>query len=454
MSVKLDWQIEADRAYQRASEDPEARGRRQRQRLAIVLFTLGVVAIIGAVAGAIALRLYTVDSKLRQDLINTARAETATLRIGDLPGFLNIMRSQSGQWMAEQSARFKRYQELKQNGAIKFTDNMINAEVDGSRGRVIVEEVLNGVNYHTLWFFWHYTDGWRHVPSDLTFWGEPQTIKGSVSTISYSDLDAPLAGALASRVDRWWSEGCAAIGCSNPPPLTLEIAPDPSVQTEWDGAKPFTLHIASPLSSTERTLADPALAPDLEAVISAQLAQKLFDQASGQLHTNPIADAAWFRQSLIDWLSAFMLGRGDTNKLTFVQSLRDHYGAAGIKAIVHQLSTNSDVGVLAKALNQPLETLQVDWLPFFQWRLDLEKSLIASGDQADFTALWDIAQNDAAQRARQRWSTPNQAVPHVSAVAVGKDTAGVVIASVQAQIDTRAVVLTFRLVDGAWKRFA
>lgn len=456
MSVKLDWQIESERAFQRASEDPETRRRRRRQRIAILLFTIGIVAIVGAIVGAIVLRLYTVDTKLRQDLINTAHAETSALRIGDLPGFLNIMRSQSGSWMSEQSARFKRYQDLKQQNAIKFTDNVVDADIDGPRGRVVVEEIIKGIPYHTLWFFWHYTDGWRHVPSDLTFWGDPQQIDGKNATIKYNDLDARIAQALASRVDRWWAEGCTAIGCSSPPHLIIEIAPDPSQQmaAEWDASQPFMLHIASPLSTKERAPADAALTAELEQAVAARMAEKLFDQASGQLRTNPNVDATWIRQSLIDWLTAFLIGRGDTAKLTFVQNLKDHYGAAALSSIVHQLSTNSDIGVVANALNQPIETLQVDWSSFFQWRLNLEKALIVTGSQPDFMNLWDLTAPDAASRARQRWNNPAQAVPRVQAVTVARDAANILTASVQAQLDNRGVVLTFRLVDGNWKRFA
>ena len=107
MGIKLDWQVEAERAFQKAGEDPAEHRRRRVQRTRIVLFTLGVAIVFIAGAGAVWLRLYTVDNKLRQDLINTVQAEAATIRLNDFAGFISIQRTApGGNWYQDQIARF------------------------------------------------------------------------------------------------------------------------------------------------------------------------------------------------------------------------------------------------------------------------------------------------------------------------------------------------------------
>ncbi len=449
MGVKLDWQIESDREQQRATEDPTARYKRRQQQAALLFFTLLVIAFVGGLGGAIALRLYTVDNKLKQDLSDVARTEVSTLRIGDAPGFMALMRSASASWIKDQRARFSRYQELKTQGALQLTDNIHDVTVDGPRGRVLVEEDVKGVHFNALWFFWHYADGWRHVPSDLTFWGDPQQIAGNVTAVKYDALDSTFAHALASRVDTWWTQGCALIGCANPPPLIVEIVPDPGLAAQW--AAPNTLRIASPLAAGDRAPDDPPLAADLETTIATRISEKLFDLASGQLPINANSDAAWLHQNIIDWLAATLTGHGSSARIGFVQSIADHYGgASAVAAILKQLSTNSDISVVAVALNQPLESLTVDWKSFFEWRFELEKNLIATGDQRDFLTLWDASANT---QAMQHWRSPYPALPQVQSVTLARDASGTV-ATLSVLNGIQTFSAQFRVVGGTWKRIA
>ena len=77
--------------------------------------------------------------------------------------------------------------------AFVVTGNVADATVDGPRGRAVVEEVIDGVSYRTVWFYWRYADGWRHVSVPLTapvdqaraftiqlFGGGNQNINGTV----------------------------------------------------------------------------------------------------------------------------------------------------------------------------------------------------------------------------------------------------------------------------------
>lgn len=458
MSAKLEWQIEAERTEQRAQDDPALRRQRRRQRVVLIVLTLTIIAIIGGIAGAIAVRLNVVDTRLHQTLIDAARAEISALRIGDRLTFDGLMRSQDAQWLKEQNSRFDHYQTLMAQGGLQFVDQISDedAVVDGSRGRVLTTEIVNGQTYHALWYFWYYTpDGWRHVPSDLTFWGDPAQINGQNTTVQYDSLDTPLATAIADRAERWWTAGCQYLNCAGLPHLTIHIEHQNGVPpSAWDEKAALTLDVNSPLTVGDRTLADPPLPPDLEATIAGQLASKLFDQASGQLTVNPDADAAWLRQEIIDWVTALLLGRGNIQQLSFMQSMSDHYGGAqAIVAVIRQLSPNADIDVLASALGHPLDQLNVEWAEFFQWRLALEKDLIQGGknNQVRYLALWDTS---AITLAQERWNSPSQGLAQVQSVAIAADRTLGTIATVKATLAGSPVAFRFRVVNGTWKRLS
>jgi hypothetical protein len=458
MSAKLDWQIESDRTEERADSDPQLRRQRRRKRLTILLVTfILITALVGAV-GAVALRLTTIDNTLRQGLINAAHAEVMALQLGDRDSFDRLMRSQDADWINAQDQRFDRYQALKASQLIQFSDTIAdsNAIVDGYRGRVLVDETIKGQAYRALWYFWRYPDGgWQHVPSDLTFWGDPAQIVGKVTTVKYDGLDAPLATALADDVDRWWAAGCQYLACAEVPRLTVQIQHQPASFTPaWDSHDPLALNVNSPLTVGDHALAT-ALPSDLETAVAGQIANKLFDQASGQLNVNPNADASWLRQSLIDWLNALLLGRGNLAQLAFMQSIADHYGgSAGISAIVQQMTPNSTISVVATALKQPLDSLNVDWKSFFQWRLGLEKDLIQGKNQAAYLTLWDETAPGVSALAREHFGTPIQALPQVQSVSIARDSALGMVATVPATSGGQTLMLRFRVINGTWKRIA
>ncbi|MCC7448535.1 MAG: hypothetical protein IT324_14030 [Anaerolineae bacterium] len=457
MGVKLDWQIEAERAYQKAGEDPQERARRRMQRARIIAFTAGFAGCICVIAALVWYRLYTVDNKLKQDLINTVQAETAALRIGDLAGFMAIQRTAPGStWYEEESARFKRYQDLKTKSDLKLLGNVIDATVDGPRGRVLIEEVIDNVPYRTVWFYWRYNDGWRHVPTDFTFWGEATTAAGKSTAVKYNKLDTALGQALVSRVDDWWTDGCNILGCRDLPKLTVEVAAELSQQPRWDFERPNTLIIPSPLASEDRARADVSITPTLEEAVAVRLAEQLFNVSTGNLRPVQTADAAWIRQMAIEWLAASFIGRGDPDRLSFMQSLKDHYGQPALAAVVRALSPNADISIIGTALKQPIESLALDWRMFFQWRLDVEKTLLNPGrqDTNAFQALWDTANPQALEQMRLRQSRPTQATPQVQSVAITRGTDGVARANVAVSADNKPQTIIFRLVNGAWKRSA
>lgn len=454
MGVKLDWQIEAERIFQRTGEDPTERRRRWRMRLRVALLTLFVMATVAALFGIVAFRLATVDSQLRQDLIDTVQAEVAALRIGDYAGFANIQRSASPNWIIAQNERFQRYQEMKATEGVNLTGRVVDVALDGPRGRVVLEEIINGIPYHTVWFYWRYTDGWRHVPSDYTFWGEAQTIAASVASVNFRALDTRLASAFAPRLDKWWAEGCAAVGCDPARKLTVNILPSPALKPGWDASAPDTLLIPSPLAADDRAPAIIDIPPALEETVAALIAEHLFNTATNNLVPLSIADAAWLRQTIIEWLATTFTERFDPARTGFIQSIKTNYGVKGLAEVVRSLKPESDIRVVALALRQPVETLAVDWRGFFQWRLEVEKVLVSRNDIASLNALWDTANPDALRLLQQRLSRPAQASGQVQNVAIAPGPDGAPRATVQITLDGRSAIIFFRMVDGIWRRTA
>jgi len=454
VSIKLDWQIEAERIQERATESPEARAQRIKQRRRLILFTMLLIFFIGVSALLILLRLEDVDNQLRQSLIDTLQAELAALRIGNYGDYMLLQRSAGDNWYIVQGERFQHYQQLKIERNLILSGNVFDATVDGLRGRVVFEEVLNGVPHRAVWFYWRYADGWRHVPSDYTFWGESRTLRDGAVTVHYRQLDEDSARALLERAARWWREGCRMLGNSACPALELELVPNPVLQVAWDSAQPDRLFVPSPLARDDRlSLIDP-LPHVIEDAVAAALAARQVDLVSGGVRPRRSVDAAWLHQTLIEWLAATYTGRVDMLRLAFMQSLRDAYGDSALAAVARTLSADADISLVARALGQPLELLNLDWRPFFQWRLEVERQLIVQNDLESLQALWDVSDASTRTLFQQRLSAFGQPNAQVLAAAITAAADGVPRAIVQVLRADQTETLIFRLRDGTWKRSA
>src|SRR5690606_37641737 len=97
-------------------------------------------------------------------------------------------------------------------------------------------------------------DGWRHVPADLTFWGEATDLRGNLVTVAHRTVDAPLAKEMGVRVESWISAACGPIlQCGDIPHITLDVRPDIYLTTGWDNTQPWRLLIPSPFVNGART---------------------------------------------------------------------------------------------------------------------------------------------------------------------------------------------------------
>jgi hypothetical protein len=333
----------------------------------------------------------------------------------------------------------------------------------------VLEETIDGVLYQVVWFYWHYEDGgpkdqggWRHVPDDLTFWGDERTIDRGAVHITYHALDEDLAQALAPHLDAWWSQGCQVLGCAAPlPALYVDIVAERPKSLDWSA--PWTLRVTSPLVGRAR--ADLPLPPELEQDIARQVAARLVRYATGDVSPTPYSDAAWLQGELAAWLAGGMFL--STPSPGFIESLIAQYGPGApgtVLATLHTASSLDQVISTAGGVSLPLLTVDqigaLDWRSFFQWRLDLEPQLLSRPDNSGaFLTLYDQDSMYAASEAALRLEDPAYAelsVPQVTAVSISRDAESQTYAYVDATRDDqgtpRPETIIWRLTGGTWKR--
>ncbi len=470
--IKLDWHVESEQSETRAVEDPLARQRRREARQQFLAILAGLVLVVGAVALGILWRLRDVENRVRRDLLDTVEAEITALRIGDLASYTAIQRSASDAFVLEQSRRFEEYQRLKQAGRIQLTGEVVSTAIDDQRARVVVEELIDGVPYHVVWFYWRYDNpggahnGWRHVPDDLTFWGDERTIETGAGRVTFRELDAALGRALAERLPDWWARGCMLLACAEPPPdPTIEIVAARPPAVAWDSPDGWTLRITSPL--VERARADVALPPGLAQMVAEQLAARLLRFATGDTHPSATTDAAWLHRDYARWMAQHM--RTDTLTVQgegFIESLQANYGPHAPAVVLDALRTNPTVdGVLSALAGVPLAQLSpdqlndLDWRGYFQWRLALERELLSEPQVEAFLSLYDLENVNAASEARLRLESPAytvQPVPEVQSVAITRENAQTYAWADVVYTDNGIKVMegriAWRWTGGSWRR--
>jgi hypothetical protein len=469
MGIKLDWEIEA--GVKNTGEDPEAARQRRRARMRL-LMAIGflLIALLSCI-GLVALRLRYVDDEVQRQLVNTVDAEVATLRLGDWNAFLNIQHYCNPEWVETQRQAFSAYQALKLEQAIQLPGTVLSVTLDGEqrRARVVVEEIIDGVSYSRVWFYYLFPEirtdcddpqtaqsipRWLHVAPDYTFWGDQQTFNGENLAVIYYDVDAPLANQMGPRIENWLRIACGALACENSLPLAVVVIPNPTLQTTWMADNPRALQMPSPYTTRART--DQPFDPDLQLQIADIIAQQLVAQASNNMQPQYPSDAYYLRQAVVSWL----VGRFveiDTNSFV-VNSLAAQYGDAAVGRLVQAMQPTSDARVLAEVTGVPsLDAANLDWRDLLTWRLVLEDSLISQRDEANFLALYDTRDENLRNAALARFNSftlPETRVVTVAVPQTGVDGAPEIMATVQVgqAENLRQELVLFRLVDGLWKR--
>lgn len=415
MGIRLDWEIEAENErVESAGEDPESLRRRWRARLRLFGLLLVVLTFAGMVIGGLVLRLRQVDWEIEQALRDTVETEVATLRIGDHRTFQEMQRSATDEWLARQDELFGEYQTLllEKGENVQLTGHVIAASVDGQRGRVQVEEIIDGARYVQTWFYWRYEDGWRHVPPDYTFWGTPQTLQNDRVTLYYRELDQPAAQLAFDQLTAWLTTGCEALSCAAVPHLTVDIVPNPLAQVQW--VDNWMLQIPSPY--LERAPVDAPLTPGTRFQLAVLMARRLVDE---QVATGLTGEAAFLRDAVVSWLVERFAQVQMESYLVY--SLAARYDAPAVGRLLSALTPDATAAVLSQVTGMPLEQAGLDWRDYIEWRLSQE----LSGQELDVLSTTVEYSADG--------------VPQIRA---------------QVQSGTLQTEIVYQLVDGLWRRTA
>ncbi len=447
MGIRLDWEIEAEQEHyqQSGGEDPDAKRKRRRARARFLVVLFIMLALVGAGVGVVALRIRQVQLDTEQVVRDSVTAEVAALRLGDRNAFMDMQRSASDDWLQQQGAVFDRYQALKQTEDVNLTGQVLNVQVDDARARVEVEEIIGGVPYGRIWFYWHYADGWRHVPPDYTFWGDSRTVTADNALVNYRAVDEPVAQAAALMLANWLKQGCAALGCGSLPHLTLDILPAPTQQIAWSASDSWTLQMPSPFVNSAR------LDTPFDLGTQIKVANLVADHLLSSFSPTYPTDAYYLRQGIVSWLVK-QFAQVETNSF-LISSLAQNYGDTSVGRLLQAMQPTSNISIITSITGTTLDGANLDWRDFLTWRLALENELITRGDQADFMLLYDPgAQDQASARYAAGASSDTRTV--ISAIPE-QGSGGTPQLHAVVQVGSPATSqedVIFRLVDGVWKR--
>ena len=348
--IRLDWDIESQKISKRDGEDPAAKRARRRSILKLLLLIGILIGMIIAAPLLVRQRLLDVQNQVELLLRDTVHAEVAALRIGDLAAFLDIQRSATDEWPNAQRAAFQEYAAMKAEQDLKLTGTILAIAIDGQRGRVLVEEIMNGAPYAKTWFYWRYADGWRHVPPDYTFWGETRRIESDALRIQYRAVDELFAQQLSQTITAWLDHGCGILNCGSPPPMTIDIAADAPPAMSWADESQRRLLMQSPYVHGAR--ADQPFDPPRQLEAAELLAERLMQaQTGGQAATWP-HDVFHLRQSVRLYLVE-QFAQIDTGA-PLIKSLASQYGIDKISQLVSLFAPAADMSIIQRVIPDPI----------------------------------------------------------------------------------------------------
>jgi hypothetical protein len=332
---------------------------------------------------------------------------------------MDIQRSATDSWLIAQEQTFQAYQDLKANADVTLSGRVVDTEINGQRGRVIVEEIIDRVPYHRVWFYWRYADvvqvddngdetiiegGWRHVPPDYTFWGESRTLERDGITVRYDAVDSALAEGVASALTAWRDVICNTASCELLPALTVDIAPQPGTAMRWaQDAESSGWRLLIPSPYTDRARADRPFDPQMRLSAATLLAERLTDS----LMTASVAyphDAYYLREAALSWWVAQFTEQQTDSYL--IDSLVTNYGGDALVQVLRSLQPTSNIGILATVIEAPtLAEANLNWQDFIAYRLRTESQLIQAQDENAWRQLYHFRDASVENAAYARFSS-------------------------------------------------
>jgi len=451
--IRLEWNIESNKTSKLDSEDPAARRARRRRMLRLLLL-IGI--LVGTIIAGLLLvrqRLLDVQNQVELLLRDTVRAEAAALRIGDLAAFLDIQRSATDEWLNTQQATYQEYTHMKARQDLKLTGGILALDIDGQRGRVLVEEIIDGTPYAKVWFYWRYADGWHHVPPDYTFWGEESSIESDSLRIQYREVDETFAQQLNKTITAWLDQGCDILNCGSLPPMSIDIVTDSPKAVSWSDESRLRMLMQSPYVHGAR--ADMPFDTQLQLETAKLLAEQLIKAQTGNLTVSYPHDVFQLWQSVRAYLVE-QFAQIDTGT-ALVKSLASQYGSNKIGQLVSRFTATADMSIIQQVIPAPIGQAGLDWRGFISWRLNTEDQLIANRAENAWLNLYDLTEETVRAAAYERYHAnlppqPKQVIAQI--VQRGSDGAPQLRATVRTGAGNtfHDHIIRFNLVKGIWKR--
>lgn len=456
MGVKLDWDIESEAGKHR--EHREDIKQRSQRYLAFAKLIGAVAIFLGIVAGIVFLisqRWNQVNDHLVQLLEETVQAEVASLRIGNFDSFMAVQRSATNDWLLVQQSTYDQYQTLKSGVNVTLSGHVVDAVVDGQRGRAQVEEIIDGVPYVQTWFYWRYEDGWHHVPPDYTFWGSQATIENARFVVRYLDVDTLPAQQVAVELDRWLNEACQLMSCDGLPPITVDIVPQ-AIEMTWVNPETGAWQLVMSSPYIRRARADIPFDTQARIAMATLFANQLVNRTLANAPIAPNTDPDFLKSAILSWMVGRFVQINTQSYL--IDSLSNQYGIASVGVLLRALPSASSITVLSSVTGTgSLASANLDWRDFVKWRLELEDSLILQGNEADWQRLYDFRDETVRTTAYSRFSA-NMAGQErtVLATRIGQAADGTAQLMAEIEVNTGAELarrtIVFNLVNDVWLR--
>jgi hypothetical protein len=468
MGVKLDWDIEAEKGkHKEHQEDFKERGARYFAFFRLVMVVLIFFGVLSGIVYLILQRLEQVNSRIEQNLTETVQAEVASLRVGDFNGYMAIQRSAAEDWLVTQRETFEYYQQLKTTSNIILSAKIHSVEVDGQRGRVQVQEIIDGIPYLQTWFYWRFPivkdeqnkvideGGWHHVPPDYTFWGQSAQIKRNGFFIRYQKLDEPVAQAVADELERWLGDACSFLACSNLPPLAVDIMNQRLTSPQWVYTDPGLWQLAIPSPYVGRAREDIAFDRQIQIDAATLFAIRLLDFNSLDVSASDSSDAFYLRSAIVTWL----VGRfAQVNTESYlITSLDNNYGLNAIPVLLTTLQASSTMDILNTVTGTSIADPNLDWRDFILWRLNTEDELIRARHELAWTQLYDFSDPNLRPVAQSRYNNSfvadERTILEVNRV-TAPDGPAQLVARVQVirGFEIGEEIVVFKLFNGTWLR--
>lgn len=451
--IRLDWDIETKQIQKSDSEDPKLKWARRRNLMWLLLL-IGI--IVGAAAGGIFFvqnRLREVEDQLDQLLQDTVRAEIAALRIGDVETFMNLQRSATDEWINAQQNTYLYYETLKVDAEVMLTGNVLDTEIEGQRGRVIVEEIIDGIPLAHVWFYWRYADGWRHVPPDYTFWGEQLMLESERLRVRYRSVDTKTAEQVNEKVSAWLEHGCRFLQCGDLPQMTIDIITDAPASALWINEAAWQLVMQSPYVGGARS--DLPFNVQLQIDVATILADRLVNAQTNYMVMTYPNDAFRLREAVVSYLVEQFVQVETGSYL--MESLVSQYGDDKIGQLVANLTPTADMSIVQQVIPAPIGQANLDWRDFITWRLKTEDELIAQRSEAAWLNMYDAADQTVMATAYNRY---NANIPSAEQVAIEQQMQTSATGQLQLRLIVRVgsgntfrdEVVLFNLINNVWKR--